>query len=94
MASEWVVGLKIILVALAVVAVALGLLIHHDINQALVACFFIVLGIYKFIFPFLDNREITLGVGSFPATDSLFLRVPIFILGLFLYFGGMYRLLA
>ena len=92
MASEWIVGLKIIFVALAVVAVALGLLINQDIDQVLVGGFFVVLGIYKFIFPFLDNREITLGVGSFPASDSLFLRVPIFIFGLFLYFAGMYRL--
>lgn len=94
MSRDWIVGLKIILVALAVIAVALGLFIRHDFSQAMIASFFIALGIYKFIFPFLDNREITLGVGSFPPTDSLLLRVPIFFLGLFLYFSGMYRLFS
>ncbi len=93
MPRDWIVGIKIVIVSLAIIALALGLYMHQDYTQALVSIFFIGLGIYSFIFPFLDKKTIYLGVNQAPPTASLFLRIPLFYLGLLLYFSGIYRLL-
>lgn len=92
MPRDWIVGIKIVVVALALIAVALGLYIHQDYKQTLVSIFFIGLGIYSFIFPFLDKKTIYFGVNQAPPTASLFLRIPLFYLGLLLYISGIYRL--
>ena len=61
--------------------------------ETLGSVFFMAIGL-RIISQFLKNEDIALGVSEITRDSSYFLRVSMFILGVFLYCAGPYHLLT